>query len=68
MRWLTPKRYEVDIRLYIDKEKKSLFKFIHWHTWAWGMKMARLFADLEGKSQAGKHPSVKTHTVEIYQR
>ena len=62
---LAPKRYEVNIRLYMDEEKKVLYKFIHWHVWAWGMRMASYFADLEGKIQVRKYSSVKTYTVEI---
>lgn len=59
------KRYEVDIRLYMDKEKKSLFKFINWHTWAWGLEMANRLAKMEARIQVKKYASVKTFTVEV---
>ena len=63
--WLLPARYELDIRLYTDKERKVLFKFIHLHIWAWGILMAKLFANLEGVSQVRKYSAAKRYTIEL---
>ncbi|GEM_PF-4586833 len=60
------RRYEVDIRLYMDKEKKTLFKFIHWHTWARCLNSAKVIANLECKVQVRKYSPVKTFTAEVY--
>ena len=59
------KRYEVDIRLYSDEECKSLFKFIHWHTWAWCLLMAKLIARFEAEEQIYKYQQASHHTCEV---
>ncbi len=59
------KRYEIDIRLYSDEECKSLFKFIHWHTWAWYLPMAKLIARFEAEEQIHKYQQSSHYTCEV---